>query len=337
MIREAIATLVAGGDLDEATMEAAMAEVMAGEATPSQIAGLLVALRMKGETAPQLAGAARAMRAVATPICVRSRPLVDTCGTGGDGRGTFNISTTAAFVVAGAGQPVAKHGNRFASSRSGSADVLQALGVSLDLAPEDVARAIDTVGIGFLYAPRFHPSMRHAGPTRQELGVRTVMNLLGPLTNPAAAERQLVGVPDPALLDLVAGALARLGSERAWVVCGAGGFDELTPTGPAEGREVMGGEVRPIVIDPERLGLDRVSPDDLAGGDPAANARLTRRVLEGAPGPARQTVLLNAAAALVVAGRAEDLAEGLAAAARSIDSGAALAKLEGLRGVKAGG
>lgn len=333
MIREAIRTLVDGGHLDQSAMEGVMGEVMAGETTSAQIAGLLVALRVRGETADELAGAARAMRIAATRIEVRRRPLVDTCGTGGDGRGTFNVSTAAAFVVAGSGQAVAKHGNRAASSRSGSADCLEALGVNITVSPDAVARAIDEVGIGFLFAQTFHPSMRHTAAPRRELGMRTIMNLLGPLTNPAGADRQVIGVADPDHLDLVAGALFRLGTTRSWVIHGTGGFDELTPIGLVNGREVTSGGVREFSFDPQDVGLAPCPPSALRGGDPATNAQICLHVLHGEKGPVRDTVLLNAAAALLVADRADDVREGLAIAARSIDSGAAFAKLEALRGV----
>jgi anthranilate phosphoribosyltransferase len=331
MIREAIGALVSGADLDEEAAYQVMGEVMKGEATSAQIAGFLVGLRLRGETAAHLAGAARAMREAATPLVVHRRPLVDTCGTGGDGRGTFNISTTAAFVVAGAGPAVAKHGNRAASSRSGSADCLAALGVSLELPPEAVARAVDELGIGFLFAPAFHPSMRHAAGPRRELGVRTLMNLLGPLTNPAGADHQVIGVSEPSHLDLVAGALFRLGTARSWVVYGEGGYDELTSCGPAQVREVTPEGIRSLRVDPAELGLPAAPAKALAGGDPETNAAITLEVLRGGRGPARDTVLLNAAAALVVSGEAEDLREGLAVAARSVDSGAALDRLEALR------
>ncbi|MCL6595437.1 MAG: anthranilate phosphoribosyltransferase [Firmicutes bacterium] len=332
MIREAIGALVGGGGLDEAAAAEVMAEVMRGEATPAQVAGFLIALRLTGaESAAVLAGAARAMRDAATPVPARSRPLVDTCGTGGDGRSTFNVSTVAAFVVAGAGQPVAKHGNRAASGRSGGADCLERLGVRLEVDAADAARAIDDVGIAFLFAPSFHPSMRHVAPVRRELGVRTVMNLLGPLTNPAGADRQVVGVSSPEHLPLVAEALARLGTAHALVVHDRSGCDEITPVAPADAVEVRDGRLVPQVIDPRALGVAPCDLDDLTVADADASASVARSVLAGERGPARDTVLLNAAAALYVAGRAEDLREGMALAARSLDSGAAAERLEALR------
>jgi len=332
MIQEATARLIAGESLGEEEVRAVVGEMMHGEATHAQMAGFLVALRIRGEDAEVLAGAARAMREAATQVHVQSRPLVDTCGTGGDGKGTFNISTTAAFVVAGAGQPVAKHGNRAASGKTGGADCLEALGVVIEMPPEEVARAIDEVGVGFLFAPLFHPSMRHVGPVRRELGVRTVMNLLGPLTNPAGADRQVIGVGAAEHLRTVAEALARLGTTRALVVHGRGGYDEITPVAPADAIEVTpDGRLIERVIDPETLGIDACTPAALEGRDAEHSAAVARAVLGGAKGPARDTVLLNAAAALYVSDRAADLREGLELARRAIDSGEALARLEALR------
>jgi anthranilate phosphoribosyltransferase len=330
VMQEVLRTLAAGRDLAAEEAEVAMSAIMSGEATPAQIAGFLMGLAVKGETPEEVAGCARAMRAAARRVETRRRPLTDTCGTGGDGTGTFNISTTAAFVAAGAGARIAKHGNRSATSRCGSAEVLEALGVDVNLDPEAAAQALEEIGIAFLFAPLYHPSMRHAAPIRRELGVPTVFNVLGPLTNPAGAERQLVGVARERYLPLVAGALAALGSECALVVHGAGQADELTLSGPSRAILVRGGELRPMTIDPEALGLAPAPLDALRGGDAAENAAITRQVLAGRRGPARDVVLLNAAAALFVAGRVEDLAEGVALAAESIDSGAALAKLEAL-------
>ncbi len=331
MIQEAIAALLEGGRLGEDEVAAVMAEVMRGEATPAQVAGFLVALRLTGERAEVLAGAARAMRAASTRVEARTRPLVDTCGTGGDGRSTFNVSTVAAFVVAGAGQAVAKHGNRAASGRTGGADCLEALGVGLTLEPARAAQAIDELGIAFLFAPAFHPAMRHVNPVRRELGVRTIMNLLGPLTNPAGADRQVIGVGSADRLRPVAEALALLGAERALLVHDRGGCDELTPAGPADVIELRDGALREYRMDPEALGVGHADLAAIVVDSAAASAATARRVLAGEPGAARDTVLLNAAAALYVADRAADLREGMAIAARAIDDGSARDRLEALR------
>lgn len=331
MIREAIDQLLDGHSLSAAQAEAVMDEVMTGAATPAQIAGLLVALRAKGETVAEIAGCARAMRRAAIQVCPKRREIVDTCGTGGDRAGTFNISTTAAFVVAGAGLGVAKHGNRSVSSRSGSADVLEALGVSLDLTPEQIAQAIDEIGIGFLFAPRLHPAMRYAIGPRRELGVRTIFNVLGPLTNPAGARAQLMGVYDAALTEPLARVLQELGLCAAYVVHGHGGLDELTTTGPNRVSYFNGGRVITETLDPRELGFASASPAELRGGDPQENARILRDILAGRDrGPRRDVVLLNAAAALYVGGVAANLGEGVEIAAESIDSGAALERLERL-------
>ena len=329
-IREAIARLVERQDLTAEEAEEVMGQVMQGEATPAQIGGFLIALRMKGETVEEITGFARAMRRHALPVQTRRAPLVDTCGTGGDRSGTFNISTTAAFVVAGAGLPVAKHGNRSVSSHCGSADVLEALGVNLNLSPEAVARCVDEIGIGFLFAPRFHPAMKHAIGPRREMGVRTVFNVLGPLTNPAGAQVQVLGVYDPVLTETMAGVLGSLGCRAAFVVHGADGLDELSTTGPNRVSQLDNGSIRSYVLDPTDVGLPRVSVSALRGGDAAENAAILRSVLQGEIGPRRDVVLLNAAAALVAGGCAADMREGLHLAARSIDSGAALEKLEAL-------
>jgi anthranilate phosphoribosyltransferase len=333
-IQQAIGKLARREHLTEAEAEAAMESIMAGEASPAQIGGYLMALRLKGETVDEIAGSARAMRRAANlaPVSVAEPSrLIDTCGTGGDGAGTFNISTTVAFVVAGAGLPVAKHGNRSVSSKCGSADVLGALGVKLDLSPAQVGACIDAVGIGFLFAPTFHPAMRHAIGPRRELAVRTIFNVLGPLTNPAGAQRQLMGVYDPALTEPLAKVLLHLGAAAAFVVHGHGGLDELTTTGPNRVSELRAGEVRTYTLDPVSLGLSLGKPEDLAGGDPAENADITRGILSGAIRDGqRDVVLLNAAAALVAGGLAGDLAEGLRLSAASIDSGAALGKLTAL-------
>jgi anthranilate phosphoribosyltransferase len=304
----------------------AMRRVMAGEATPGQLGGLLMGLRTKGETVDELDGLARTMLAFAHPVDART-PVVDTCGTGGDRRGTFNISTIAAIVVAGAGVPVAKHGNRAASSHCGSADLLEALGVRIDLGPEGVERCLVEAGIAFMFAPVFHPAMAHAGPVRRELRVPTAFNFLGPLTNPARPFAQVVGVSDPRMVPLVAEVLARRGV-RAKVFRGSDGLDELTTTGPSTVFEVAGEGVRESTLDPEDVGLGPASPDDLLGGDVEASAAIARSILDGEGGPRRDVVLLNAAAALEVAGAVATMSEGVAVAARAVDSGAAAATLE---------
>ena len=307
----------------------AMQTILSGEATPTLIAAFLVALRMKGETVDELVGFARAMRRVAAPVDpgLPGELLLDTCGTGGDGAGTFNISTVAAFVVAGAGVRVAKHGNRSISSRCGSADLLEALGIRLAIAPADSARAIREVGIGFLFAPAIHAAMRHAQPVRVELRMRTAFNLLGPLTNPAGANIQLAGAPSPRAAELIAGALAALGLERGFVVHGSDGLDEITTTGPTLAYEIRGGAVEKRTLEPADFGVARAPAAALAGGDKEQNAAIAREILEGAAGPRRDIVLVNAAAALVAAGRAADFREGVALAAHSIDTGAALRKV----------
>lgn len=329
-LKSAIAEVINGRDLSMAQAERAMDVIMRGEATPAQIGSYLTALRMKGETVEEIAGSARSMRAhvvgVDAPLG-RNEMLVDTCGTGGDGKHTFNISTTAAFVVAGAGVKVAKHGNRAASSRSGSADVLMALGGNLSLTPEQVAECLEEVGIGFLYAVHHHPAMRFAIGPRRELGQRTIFNVLGPLTNPAGATHQLIGVYDGALTDILARVLGALGTEGAFVVHGADGLDELSVTGPNKVSHLRRGEVQTYTLDPLSLGIPRSDLDALRGGNPSENAAITREVLSGEDaGPRRDIVLLNAAAALGVADN--ELQEGLDRAREAIDSGAALATLE---------
>jgi anthranilate synthase/phosphoribosyltransferase len=335
-IRGAVGRVVAGQDLSEAQAEAVMGQIMAGEATPAQIGAFLAALRMKGETVEEITGCARAMRRSAIPVRPRRQDLVDTCGTGGDETGTFNISTTTAFVVAGAGLGVAKHGNRSVSSRCGSADLLEALGVNLELSPEQVAQCIDEVGIGFLFAPRLHPAMKYAIGPRREMGVRTIFNILGPLTNPALAQRQLMGVYDPGLTNVLAQVLGGLGAQAALVVHGADGLDELSTTGMnrlsylQEGMDGEAAAVKDFHLDPAELGLPRARLEDLRGGTAEENVEITRAVLSGEEGAHRDVVLLNTAAALLVGGRAEDLKEGLELAAEAIDSGAALGKVEAL-------
>lgn len=317
-------------DLTEAEAGEAMAAIMDGRALPSQIAALLVALSMKGERPAEIVGFARTMRERAVKVRQPDRLVVDTCGTGGDRAHTFNVSTVAALVVAANGLVVAKHGNRSVSSRCGSADVFEQLGVRIDAEPASVERTLERAGISFFFAPTFHPSMRHAGPTRRELGVRTAFNLLGPLTNPAGATRQIVGVPRPELTELVARALGMLGSERAWVVHGADGLDEISTTGYTKISEARDGWVRTFYLHPMEAGLPKATAESLKGGDPAENADIARRVLAGQQGPARDIVLLNAGAMLLVAERVRDLRDGIAAAARAIDSGKASAILDRL-------
>lgn len=327
-IRRHLARVARGEPLGEEEAGSAMGAIMDGEATPAQIGGLLGALSARGETEDEIVGFARAMRERAIPIA--SRGAIDTCGTGGDGAFTFNISTVASLVVAACGVPVAKHGNRSASGSCGSADVLEALGVLLDPPIEAVQRSLETVGWAFLFAPRFHAATRHAVLPRRELGVRTVFNLLGPLTNPARPEAQLLGVARAELGPLLARCLARLGTRRAWVVHGAG-LDELSPVGETSVAALEDGAVREFRVAPEAAGLSRSAPEALRGGDPRANAAIALLVLSGEKGPRRDAVVLNAAAALLVAGRAADLAEGARLAAEAIDDGRARALLERAR------
>ncbi len=322
-----LSRLVRGDDLGEAEAAEAMRLIFEGEATPVQIAGFVVALRLKGETVEELTGFARAARAAATPIAA-PEGLLDTCGTGGDGLHTFNISTLAAVVAAAAGAKVAKHGNRAASSACGSADVLEALGVKIDLGPDGVVRCIDEAGIGFLFAPVFHPSFRHAAVPRRELGVRTVFNILGPLCNPAGARRQALGVADAGLAGKMAECLQNLGVERALVFHGCDGMDELSLSGPSRVLDVSPAGVRAYEIEPAGLGLTPAPTAALRGGDAAENAALAHRLLAGEAGPRRDAVLLNASAALQAAGLAGDFPEGIAVAARALDSGAAAAVLD---------
>ncbi len=335
MIQSAIARAVQREDLSQELARASMEQILAGEASPAQIAGLAVALRMKGETPDEIAGMAEAMRGRVPPIRTRRSPLLDTCGTGGDNAGTFNISTTVAIVTAACGVAVAKHGNRAVSSRTGSADVLESLGVRIDLTPENAARSLDRLGITFMFAPNYHTALRHASGPRREIGVRTVFNVLGPLTNPAGAGRQLLGVFSDALVLPVAQVLQRLGSERAWVVHGRDGMDELTVFAPSHVAELANGTLREFDVDPAELGLGHKERDGVAGGDAPANATRVREVLDGAKGAARDIVVLNSGAALVVAGASPDLRAGIATAAAAIDNGAArskLAELQAFRG-----
>src|SRR5881296_3336544 len=338
IITEAVRALVDRRDLTRVEAAAAMEAIMTGAATGAQIGAFLTALRMKGETVEELIGFAQVMRQKVVRIRARGddvagisgtdrEMLIDTCGTGGDAAGTFNVSTATAFVVAGAGLKVAKHGNRSVSSLCGSADVVETLGISLDLTPAKVARCVDEVGIGFLYAPLLHTAMKHVMAARREMGIRTVFNMLGPLTNPAGANAQIIGVYSDALTEPLARALAELGTLRAFVVHGEDGLDEISNTGESRVSEVRGGGVRTMTVRPEDFGLTRASIADLLGGDREQNAEIIRAILGGDPGARREIVLMNAAAALVAGGRARDLKEGVELAARSIDSSTARQKL----------
>ena len=317
-------------DLTADEAAAAMREVMEGRAAPAALAGLLTALVMKGERPAEIVGFARTMREQSVKLSSPAAEVFDTCGTGGDRSGTFNISSAAAIVLAACGVPVAKHGNRSVSSRCGSADVFEQLGVNLAAPPPVVERSLHDAKIAFFFAPTFHPSMKHAGPTRRELGIRTAFNLLGPLTNPAGARRQLVGVPRAELTELLARSLMLLGSDRAWVVHGADGIDEISTTGYTKVSECRGGAVNTFYVHPADFGMSKASTRDLAGGDAADNAEIVRRVLAGAAGAPRDIVLLNTGAALLVAGRVRSVREGIAAAAAAIDSGGAAATLDRL-------
>lgn len=330
MIQAALARLLDGRDLSRSEAREVMDQIMTGEATAAQIGAFLTAMRIKRETPDEIAGCAEAMRAHVLAVRPKRRDLVDTAGTGGDGARTFNISTAAALVAAAAGAGVAKHGNRAVSSASGSADVLEALGFTLEQPPERIEQSIDELGFGFLFAPAHHPAMRYAAPVRRELGMRTVFNVLGPLTNPAGARAQIVGVYAPDLVPTIARVLTQLGAERAFVVHGADGIDELSPTGPNLVAEVSGGLVREREIDPLELGIPRCAPSELGGDSPAENARVIREMFAGARGPRRDAVVLNAAGAIAAAGHARDLGEGAGIAAEAIDSGAAGERLEAL-------
>ncbi len=328
VVRQAVAEVVEGRSLSREAAKRVMAEIMAGRASEALIAALLVGLRMKGETAEEIAGFAEAMREAAVRVECRRSDVIDTCGTGGDAHDTFNISTAAAIVAAAAGAAVAKHGNRAVSSRCGSADVLEALGVVIELGPGEVAECIDRTGFGFLYAPGLHPAMKHAMPVRRELKVRTVFNLLGPLTNPAGARRQVLGVFSRRWVRPVAEALAELGADRALVVHGLEGLDEISVCGPTAVAELRDGEVSERVLEPEELGLGRHELCELAGAGPEESAQMIVAVFEGQRGARRDAVVANAAAALYVAGMADDLSECARMAEEVIDSGAALRKLE---------
>jgi len=336
VIKELLDKAARGENLSETEASGAMEQIMEGAATPAQIAGLLTALKLKGETVDEITGFARVMRSKATHVPSIHPLLVDTCGTGGDGANTFNISTVAALVLAGAGVKVAKHGNRSVSSRCGSADVLEALGVNLELEPGEVAACLDEVGIAFLYAPALHGAMKHAAGPRRELGFRTVFNILGPLTNPAGARAQVLGVYSASLVRVMAEVLLRLGAERAFVVHGSGGLDELSPVGPASVCEIRNGAIDEYVLDPAGYGFARIGVEKLAGGSPGENAVIAKGVLDGETGPRRDAVLMNAALGLMTAGAAGNFASGLELAAQSIDRGLARAKLEELIGFTAG-
>jgi anthranilate phosphoribosyltransferase len=326
-LKPLIAKVATGRPLERAEAEAAFDVVMSGAATPAQIGGLLMALRVRGETVDEIAGAVSVMRAKMLTVDAPA-DAVDVVGTGGDGAGTYNVSTCSAFVVAACGVPVAKHGNRALSSKSGAADVLAALGVKIELSPAHIARCIREAGLGFMFAPAHHAAMKHVGPARVELGTRTLFNLLGPLSNPAGVRRQMVGVFDAAWVEPIAEVLKTLGSERAWVVHGAGGLDEISNTGTTRVAELRDGAIRTFEVTPEEVGLVRCSIDALKGGDGAANAAALAAVLDGEPGAYRDIVLMNAGATLVVAGRAETLSEGVAQAAQAIESGGARARLD---------
>lgn len=320
LVTRALDALASGRDLSRAESAGVLAEVMAGEVSHVQIAGFLIALRTKGETVEELAGLAQTMRAFAVPVVVDRDGLVDTAGTGG-GRSTFNVSTTAALIAAAVGCAVAKHGNRSATSRSGSADLLEALGARIDLAPEQVARCIEEVSFGFMFAPGHHQATRFVVPVRRELGVRTIFNFLGPLTNPAGARRQLVGVADPAYLETIAGALALLGVDRALVVSSEDGLDEISTSAATRVIEVNGEQIDEYTLTPEALGVDLSDPAALAGGDPAHNAAITRSVLAGELGPARDLALVNAGATIYAAGNADSLIDGVELARQALDDG----------------
>ena len=347
MIKEAIAKVVRGSHLTELEMEQVMEEIMTGAATPAQIGSFVTALRIKGETVDEITGAARMMRAKAVRILLKDQPvsmdrdeiniedetILDTCGTGGDGTRTFNISTACAFVAAGAGVRVAKHGNRAVSSQCGSADVIEDLGIKLDITPADVERCIREVGIGFLFAPLFHGAMKHAAAPRGEIGIRTIFNLLGPLTNPAEATVQVLGVYDPVLTEKLAHVLRKLGTKEAFVVCGEGTIDEISICGSTRISHLKNGEVKTFHLTPEEAGLKRASPEEIGGGNALLNAQVIRDVLNGQRGPKRDVVLLNTAAAFLAAGLDGHFKEGIRRAEDSIDSGRAMEKLEKLAGL----
>ena len=344
MIREMIQEVVNGKDLSEEEMISVMEEIMEGKATDAQIGAFITALRMKGETIAEITGAAKVMRAKATPIRIQNsavsidrdeinvdrETIVDTCGTGGDGTSTFNVSTTTAFVAAGGGLKVAKHGNRSVSSQCGSADVLEALGVNLDVGPEVVEESIRTIGIGFLFAPKLHGAMKYAIGPRREVGIRSIFNVLGPLTNPAKANVQVLGVYESGLTSVMAEVLQRLGSTSVLVVFGEGSYDEISIVGPTQVSELRDGAISNYSIEPEDFGMTRANISDIRGGDAEQNAAIVREILAGQPGPKRDMVLLNAGATFYAARKAQDIREGINMAAESIDSGMAAQKLEQL-------
>lgn len=336
MIKEAISKVVKRIDLSEAEMVSAMNEVMTGGASPAQISSFITALRMKGETAEELTGAARVMRKNATPVDAGEGLVVDTCGTGGDESMTFNISTAAAFVTSACALTVAKHGNRSVSSKCGSADVLRALGVNIEAELAKVEECLKEAGIGFLFAPMLHGAMKHAAPVRREIGIRTIFNLLGPLTNPAGAKYQVVGVYDTLLTDIVAKVLSNLGATHAFVVCGEDGLDEITLTDETRVTELKGGNIKTYHIRPEDFGFERCTLKELKGGGPDENARIIVDILKGKKGPQRDVVLLNASAAITAGGKARTLDEGVAFARGAIDSGEALKRLETLKKITSG-
>ncbi|MCX6010407.1 MAG: anthranilate phosphoribosyltransferase [Chloroflexi bacterium] len=329
MIKEAIAALVSGRSLAADDAAQVMEEIMQGEATPAQFGAFVTALRLKGETVDEIVGLARTMRARAIPV-IADGLVVDTCGTGGDGSHTFNISTTAAFVAAGAGLKVAKHGNRAMSSQCGSADVLEALGVKIDLNAEQVQRCLQEVGIGFMFAPAFHPAMKYAAVPRREIGIRTVLNILGPLTNPAGAKAQVLGVAEESLVEKMASVLQHLGCHHALIVHGEDGLDEITISGKTHVCELRDNRIESYVISPEEVGLTSASSDSLKGSGVQENAELLRNILAGAPGPQRDVVLMNTAAVLLAGDKVETLRQGVELAQKTIDSGHALNKLEKL-------
>lgn len=327
MIKNALNKVVGGTNLTEAEAAGLMDEIMSGRATDAQIAALITALRIKGETVDEITGFARVMRQKATPVKTACQNLIDTCGTGGDGSNTFNISTTVAFVVAATGVPVAKHGNRSVSSSSGSADVLEALGINISLSPEQVSECIEKVGIGFLFAPALHGAMKYANGPRREIGIRTVFNILGPLTNPAGAQYQILGVYDPGLTEVMAGVLANLGTKSAFVVHGAGGLDEISTLGETKVSEVREGKVLTYYLDPQQYGIKVATSEELKGGSAEENAVITIKILLGETGPRRDIILLNAAVALTATGTVNSIEEGIISASAVIDSGAAIRKL----------
>lgn len=334
MIRDAIKKVVEGCNLTQDEAVLAMTEIMDGEATPAQVSSFITALRMKGETVDEITGFVKVMRDKSIKVKPKSKTLIDTCGTGGDKLNTFNISTAATFVVVGGGVTVAKHGNRAASSTCGSADVLEALGVNLNLSPDQIATCIDQAGVGFMFAPKMHPAMKHAVGPRKEIGIRTIFNMLGPMTNPADAKQQVIGVFSPEITETMAHVLKALGTERAMIFHGMIGLDEISTLGETKISELEDGEVKTYIIEPKDVGLETARPEDLAVGDSVLdNVKALLDVLDGKKGPKRDIVLLNAAAAFVVSGKADDLTDGIELAKESIDSGAAMKALERFKSI----